>query len=384
MHRTVFAIAALCALLLCSTLSYADPEPEQTQAQRLEEFGKLQQQLVTIFSNKKWDEAVEVCRKQIKLVPESSEPRYNLACALARLGQKEQSLTELAGAVEHGYTDAGHMREDDDLAPLRDDEKFKELLKKARDKALNAPHEPAADVPGVKTVEGFPEQGLRYRLRIDPAASAKKPAHLIIWLHPSGGSMDNVVEQMAPQFAKDGYALLVFTQKDYRFWSPVDANALLTKTLPEVAKIEGVDAKKPVLLGFSAGGQEALQMWQHNPGAFGGLVLDAAYPLDPQQFVQRKLAPLPLPKDEAIQKCPVFALVGGTDGGSKLWQLVEKAWRDARIPLTIHIIPGKGHAWLVDKTEAAALHAWLKRVAAGELPSEESKPVEEKQPTFKA
>jgi dienelactone hydrolase len=371
MRHASLAIAALCALILSSAqLPVRADEPELPLGKRLEEFAKLQQQLIPRFAAKDWEKIAEICRKQMTLVPESPEPHYNLACTAARLGHKDEALLELGLAVELGFTDATHMREDDDLTTLREDEKFKELVKQAHDKLMNAPHEAAGNIAGVKTVEGFPDQGLRFRMRIDPAATAQKPARLLIWLHPSGGSMDNVVEQMSPQFAKDGFALLVFTQKNYNFWTPADAAALMLKTLPEVAKIPGVDAKRPILIGFSAGGQLALQLWQKNPANFGGMVLDAAYPLDPQRFAQRQVAPLPLPTSDAIQKCPVLTLVGGNDGGSKLWQAVEKSWRDAKIPLTIHIIPGKAHAWLVDKTEEASLHAWLKRVAAGELPSE--------------
>jgi len=89
---------------------------------------------------------------------------------------------------------------------------------------------------------------------------------------------------------------------------------------------------------------------------------------------QRQVAAIPIPNNEAVQKCPTFVLVGGDDGGSKLWQIVEKSWRDAKIPLTIHVIPGKGHAWLLDAAESKSVNAWLKRVAAGEFPSEAHTP----------
>ena len=213
MRLTSRFFVALCALILGAPTLHADDPPELPLGKRLEEYGKLEQELQTLFKEKEYDKAADVCRKQMLLVPESGEPHYNLACALARLGHKDQALFELGEAVERGFTDAAHMRADDDLATLRDDQSFKDLLKKARDKELNAPHEMPAEIPGVKTIEAFPEQGLRYRLRIDPAATAQKPARLLIWLHPSGGSMDNVVEQMSPQFAKDGYAVLVFTPR---------------------------------------------------------------------------------------------------------------------------------------------------------------------------
>lgn len=376
MIQTSSAMIAFFTLLICTASLRADPatEPAVPLAKRLEEFSKIQQELIPLFAAKDWQKIAEACKKQIKLVPESGEPHYNLACALNRMGQKDAALVELAEAVEHGFTDSVHMQEDDDLTTLHDEARFKELVKKAYEKRINAPHEAGAEIPGVKMIEGFPEQGLRFRLRIDPAANAKKPARLLIWLHPSGGSMDNVVEQLSPQFAKDGFALLVFTQKNYLGWTGPDANAMMLKTVPAVAKIEGVDASKPVLLGFSAGGQLALQMWQQHPGSFGGMILDAAYPIDMQRLQQHQLAAMALPNNDAIQKCPTFVLVGADDGLAKVWPLVEKSWRDAKIPLTIHIIPGKGHTWLLDAAQSKSVHAWLKRVAAGEFPSEISAP----------
>ncbi|HET6248466.1 MAG TPA: hypothetical protein VFE47_12260, partial [Tepidisphaeraceae bacterium] len=119
----------------------------------------------------------------------------------------------------------------------------------------------------------------------------------------------------------------------------------------------------------------ALQLWQKKPGDFGGLVLDAAYPLDEQKYASGKIEPLGPPKDDAIKSCPILALVGGADGGSAIWQRVAKSWHAAKIPLIVHIIPDKGHEWLFnDATEQAALHDWLKRVSAGETPDDPASP----------
>ena len=118
-----------------------------------------------------------------------------------------------------------------------------------------------------------------------------------------------------------------------------------------------------------------MQLWTKDPADFGGLVLDAAYPIDPTAFGRGQIAPAGrIPKNDAVAKCPVFALVGGNDAGSTLWSSIAKSWHDAHIPLTLHIVPGKKHEWLIDKTQGAALHGWLKRVAAGELPSEAEQP----------
>ena len=53
---------------------------------------------------------------------------YNVACNLATLGEKEKSLDYLERAVTHGAVSLAWMRNDEDLASLRDDPRFAELL----------------------------------------------------------------------------------------------------------------------------------------------------------------------------------------------------------------------------------------------------------------
>lgn len=382
MGRPLFAFVAVVGMSLFLTPCFAQtPEPPgKPDDSTMQEFIQLERRLTELFGQKEYEKAADLCRKQMELMPKSDEPHYNLACAYSRLGQKEEALKELAAAVKLGFIDAAHLKEDEDLASLHGEQKFKEIAKEARDHQLAAPHEKAIDMPGVKTVEGFPEKGLRYRLRISPDATREKPARLIIWLHPSGGSMDEQVEKLSIHFIRDGYALLVLTQKNYNFWSEPDAKALLEETLPEVAKTEGLDANKPILMGFSAGGQMALQMWYQNPGAYGGLVLDAAYPLDSDKYAHGQIDTLPLPINQGIKTCPIFAIVGGADGGSRLWQTVEEPWRKASVPLTIHIIPGEGHAWLFSASQIAFLNDWLKDVAAGKRPNGENDPPANRRP----
>ena len=58
---------------------------------------------------------------------------------------------------------------------------------------------------------------------MSPDATAEKPNKLIVWLHPSAGQdsagMNDTVEAMAPMFLKHGYALVMFTQKNYMGWN---------------------------------------------------------------------------------------------------------------------------------------------------------------------
>jgi tetratricopeptide (TPR) repeat protein len=53
---------------------------------------------------------------------------YNLACAHARLGQKDKAIEALSRAVDEGFADRAGMEKDEDLAPLRSDPRFQQLL----------------------------------------------------------------------------------------------------------------------------------------------------------------------------------------------------------------------------------------------------------------
>lgn len=57
---------------------------------------------------------------------------YNLACARALLGEREAALAALERAVDAGFTDAGSLSGDEDLASLRDEPRFRGLVERLR------------------------------------------------------------------------------------------------------------------------------------------------------------------------------------------------------------------------------------------------------------
>jgi predicted esterase len=203
---------------------------------------------------------------------------------------------------------------------------------------------------------------------MDPNATKDRPSRLIVWLHPSGGYGNNLVEPMAPMFLRHGFALLVFTQKNTQGWSQPDL-ARAMKTVAEAGKPGTIDANRPILIGYSAGGQAALVQWFEKPGALGGLILDAAYPLDMQAYAQGRTAPAGPPKDAATKETPIFVAVGDQDGGAQFWRKVQGDWLGAGVPLVVHYVPGAKHQWLFNKAVTAELERWLTDVAAGKLPA---------------
>lgn len=388
----LLAAVALAALTLVAQPARADGPEEPPKGQPKEQpkaapqadaakrAAALEATVAQAFAAKRYEEAAAACRELIALRPMDDGAHYNLACALARLGKTPEALAALKTAVELGFADADHMGEDEDLASLRGEEAFGALVAAARageSLAEERAYEPGADVAGVRSLEGQPASGLRWRLRLGQGASAQKPHRLVVWLHPSGGSMNARVEPLAKDLAERGFALLVLSAKGWAGWSQRDATRLLTGTLPDVAKVEGVDARRPLLLGFSAGGQMALVLWAKEPARWGGLVLDAAYPIDMEAYAKFGPGPdamLKLPEGDGPKQTPIFALVGDADPGQMAWRAVEDAWRGAGVPLTVTYVPEGKHQWLFGPEQLTALWAWLSEVGAGRLPGAPTAP----------
>ena len=66
------------------------------------------------------------------LCPDDASVHYNLACSYALTGNRERALKALERAIELGYNDFEFMGQDDDLANVRTDPRFRMLVRLAR------------------------------------------------------------------------------------------------------------------------------------------------------------------------------------------------------------------------------------------------------------
>jgi Flp pilus assembly protein TadD len=78
----------------------------------------------------RFSEGLEVDRALTNLAPDNPTVRYNLACSLSLCGHAAEALDELERAVALGYRDGEHLARDEDLAALRAQPRFRELLAK--------------------------------------------------------------------------------------------------------------------------------------------------------------------------------------------------------------------------------------------------------------
>ncbi|HUF46947.1 MAG TPA: protein kinase [Vicinamibacterales bacterium] len=77
------------------------------------------------------DDAVRELRRAVQLRPDDGNTLYNAACVNGVLGRADEALDMLARAIKAGYANIDWVRRDPDLAGLRDDPRFEELVGRA-------------------------------------------------------------------------------------------------------------------------------------------------------------------------------------------------------------------------------------------------------------
>ena len=76
-----------------------------------------------------YKEGLAIDRRLSRLCRQDPIVYYNLACSLALMGHKTESIETLKKAISLGYYDFIHMKKDRDLRCLHDLPAFKQLIK---------------------------------------------------------------------------------------------------------------------------------------------------------------------------------------------------------------------------------------------------------------
>lgn len=77
----------------------------------------------------RFEEGLAVDLELVRRAPQDPTVRYNLACSLALLRRKEEALDALEQAVALGYEDPEHLLADLDLASLREEARFRGIVR---------------------------------------------------------------------------------------------------------------------------------------------------------------------------------------------------------------------------------------------------------------
>ena len=91
--------------------------------------------------------------KFLDLFPDAIDTLYNIACLHCLLGHEEEAYTWLERAVEAGYDDADHLLKDDDFKAIREQDRFKQLVERVRERSGDD-EEPVVDEGLVASILG--------------------------------------------------------------------------------------------------------------------------------------------------------------------------------------------------------------------------------------
>ena len=80
-----------------------------------------------------FERGLQVDLKLVSVCPQECRFHYNLACSHSLLGHVDPAFAALLRAVQLGYDNAEHLEGDDDLANLRGDARYVEILRKLRE-----------------------------------------------------------------------------------------------------------------------------------------------------------------------------------------------------------------------------------------------------------
>jgi len=124
-------LSPILVLLMCVCFAGA-PTAE---AQSRQSARDLEQQIYRSFDLKRYHAAIDQIDEYLELRPNDPHMLYNMACARALIGERDNAASTLRRAVEAGFVAFGHMRNDPDLESIRDHPTYKAILLAADDTA---------------------------------------------------------------------------------------------------------------------------------------------------------------------------------------------------------------------------------------------------------
>ena len=213
-----------------------------------------------------------------------------------------------------------------------------------------------------ETTLTLPESKRAYQLLLPAAAAAKKDLPLVVYLHPSGGTMlEKFKKDYWPLLSKRGCAVAVPLSRSEKLWAAGD-DVYIRQVIADVRKRNATDPKRVVLLGISGGGQVALLLSDQTPEAFRAVIAVSTNPV----VSRRGKAVWFYPDRQVLKTCPFLVVCHITHGASL------KFWRQVRAKLgplgaSISILPVLGEpAHYLPPPEP--LPDWLTAVLAGKHP----------------
>ena len=274
-----------------------------------------------LYTNDQLREAIELLETESTgLEVWAAELAHLKACVLGAAGNANAALQTLQDASDAGaWWRPSILTDDDDLAALRGQRQFEQLVEVSRDRVTDDPTPPLV------------------------ALSAEAPTEVVVALHGAGQRAGHAQQDWSGVL-KLGKALVCVESSQrmspmYRTWPDRDSAAAdIARALGQLpAELSGVPM---IAAGFSAGGRAALD-WaltaQPQPAA--GVVVMAP-------------ALRELPRSAAGRLSPATVLIGTDD--DLLDEVDEAADQLIAFGCTIQRLPGLGHTFPADFAERLA------------------------------
>jgi phospholipase/carboxylesterase len=289
------------------------------------------------------DRAHELGKQLLAATPEAPMTFYNLACQLAKHGDRDRAVEWLTRSAERGFRFEAKMLRDEDLDSIREHPKFLlpvELIRANVARSLEAFKVQVAKDAVVLT---------EVPKTVDPA----KPASLIVVLHGYGGGAKGILQAWS-KTARDFAAIVIAPQAldkggDGFSWTvSYEAEYLVLHAIEETRKKHNIDLNRIVVTGFSQGGLTTFNLALTHPTMFKGAIPIAG-------FYDPRVAPVPT---KPGTKLPRFAILNGEqDQEAANNRATGKLIEATGTPVLVNIYPGVGHAFLPnrDRDLAAAL-----------------------------
>src|SRR4030042_5054908 len=111
----------LCCIFLISqkTIICADEGETVLSDEKINKYLEYDQLGSTYYNNGDYRKSVEYFKKAIQVFDRNPLPYYNGACSAALKGWKKTAFELLEGAIDRGYLEVDHIKQDPDLDSIR-------------------------------------------------------------------------------------------------------------------------------------------------------------------------------------------------------------------------------------------------------------------------
>ncbi len=214
-------------------------------------FEKLTEEVFSLYTQEKYNQALEVVQKAKSDYPEKiHKTSYWAACLYNKSNKHKEAIDELTNSFEKGFWWAPKLlTEDPDLEPLHNKKEFKELVSKC------------------KKLREIKQSNSKSKLKVLKSEKKKNKNYpLLIILHGRSGNIEEFSKYWDIPYLKDKY-LLAFIQSSQVFgmdsfcWDDIElAKKEVKKHYNSLVQNNKVNINNVIIAGASQGGRLAIQL----------------------------------------------------------------------------------------------------------------------------